>query len=193
MSHSIKPDSGRPVVMQTGGLRLTFERTGDRYRHAIGLTFGEETILESVEGAPEEFWPPSPPLQELQLQSCGPRQVALGVGMAGSSHWSLSALLVASDEPGVVARAEFDLACRTLSAEMELRTTYAMNPSLHAAASGECMVIGLGGQGRRLIILPETCSCSVGSPERILFAPRDISSSRPVTVRWRYALALCEG
>lgn len=101
---------------------VEFAREADRYRHEVVICTGEswQTVLASVEGAADDEWPPSPPLQELHIE---PRtlgnEVALLVGRAGRSHWSLS---VESD----VARGAliFDVACRSSSAANRLQSSY---------------------------------------------------------------------
>jgi len=66
---------------------------GDRFGHVIALAEGDARIelLRSVEGDHTHSWPPSPPLQEVHLEQRGDgASIALAVGKAGSSHWSLS-------------------------------------------------------------------------------------------------------
>lgn len=46
--------------------------------------------MQSVEGTPDQDWPPSPPLQELNQLELELGNSVLGVGMAGHSHWSAS-------------------------------------------------------------------------------------------------------
>lgn len=90
---------------------LSFERRGDRWGYTLSLiaSGGRRCVLvASVEGTPEQAWPPSPPLQALDRQTLADgRAVALLVGMAGRSHWSASVELDAAR--GAI---RFDLACR---------------------------------------------------------------------------------
>jgi hypothetical protein len=93
-------------------VRLCFSE--DRFGHEIWLGDGANQIrvLRSLEGAPDEEWPASPPFQSLHVErrehAGAGRQLALLVGMAGRSHWS------ASIEVDRAARqARFDIACRT--------------------------------------------------------------------------------
>ena len=104
-----------------GQIRLRFERVNDRYRHSIELhrdnTF--VPVWESCEGTAEELWPASPPLQELHFEDRGNVQVAMLVGRAGKSHWSLSVTLdPAADE------LLFDAACRSGEVPIWLGSTY---------------------------------------------------------------------
>lgn len=64
----------------------------DRFAHQLVLVTpdAEWLLLQSVEGTDQEDFPPSPPLQDMSVERRVGSQVALGVGMAGSSMWSLS-------------------------------------------------------------------------------------------------------
>ena len=76
------------AAIAAGGLRVEFLWLGDRYGHRIEAASG--AVLVSEEGAPEDSWPPSPPLQSLHLETREHVQIAYLVGMAGSGHWSAS-------------------------------------------------------------------------------------------------------
>ncbi|MFM7073965.1 MAG: hypothetical protein ACKO38_19435 [Planctomycetota bacterium] len=72
------------------------------------MTRAVRSLLESCEGQSGDIWPASPPLQQLLVESRAEAgQVALLVGMAGRSHWSLSVEPLA-DRIGF----RFDAACR---------------------------------------------------------------------------------
>jgi hypothetical protein len=110
------------LTLEGGGWRVAFERRGDRLAHRIAAERDGTWIdlLESVEGTADEDWPPSPPLQELHTESrADARQVALLVGMAGSSHWSLSVELLFERRELV-----FDTACRVRAAPAWLGSVY---------------------------------------------------------------------
>ena len=101
----------QPAPISAGREKLVFDWLGDRFGHRMWL---EEPgrrpgpLLDSVEGAPDELWPASPPLQEFHVETRGPGQlVALLVGRAGRSHWSLSVLCDAEREA-----LWFEAACR---------------------------------------------------------------------------------
>src|SRR6185295_18531562 len=96
--------------LEAGRLRVTFKRQGDRYGHLVELVTGGQAtpLLKSIEGTPDEDWPASPALKELHFENRPDgKQVALLVGMAGRSHWSLSVEL----DP-IAEQVEFDVACR---------------------------------------------------------------------------------
>lgn len=74
-------------------MRVRFAWRGDRYAHEVSWFDGRDwtDVLSSVEGSPLDAWPASPPLQSLHFESRpGNRELALLVGMAGKSHWSVS-------------------------------------------------------------------------------------------------------
>lgn len=113
-----------------GRLGLRFFRRGDRLHQSIewlaaadsqstvsaGQSAGVDRsttrfapcLLESLEGQSGDIWPASPPMQQLLIESRAEAgHVALLVGMAGRSHWSLSVEPLA-DRVGF----RFDAACR---------------------------------------------------------------------------------
>lgn len=81
-------------------LELRFERQGDRHSHVIFLVEAGRArrAVQSIEGDNQAAWPPSPPLQQLSMESRASGEVGLLVGMAGRSHWSLSVESLAGGE-----------------------------------------------------------------------------------------------
>ena len=73
-------------------LRLEFAKSDDRWLNLWILVSGDNEfeIMTSVEGTPEQNWPPSPPLQDVNVHELPNGSAILGVGMAGKSHWSAS-------------------------------------------------------------------------------------------------------
>jgi hypothetical protein len=101
------------------------EADNDRWDHRIVLQSVGETfvLLESIEGDAETAWPPSPPLQEIHLHDLGNGEALLGVGMAGTSHWSIS---LSTKSNSLVA----DLACLVKSGIAgPLSSTYRVHPA----------------------------------------------------------------
>lgn len=176
------------------GVRVTFHRLADRFSHVVEATREAETIvlLESLEGTAEDDWPSSPPLQELHFENRpdGSR-LALLVGRAGRSHWSLS-IEAAADSRRLV----FDAACRVREAPLRLGSEYRFPPT--AAASP----IGLKSGKRMTIKLPggwRLSSESVDGDEARLEASQAgiairpslaFSGAWPQTARWRYSVDL---
>jgi hypothetical protein len=103
------------IVIPVGRLQLVFHWQGDRYGHRLELapdgaraSVAWRPFLESVEGSPDDAWPASPPLQECHVEPRPDgRTVALLVGRAGKSHWSLSVLCDPASS-GLL----FEVACR---------------------------------------------------------------------------------
>jgi hypothetical protein len=165
------------------GLRVAFERRADRFRHCIG--WWEQgrfvPLLESIEGDASQPWPPSPPLQQLHFE---PRErrgsVALLVGMAGRSHWSLSV------EPDAEAPALlFDAACRVSGPAEQLGSRYrllaaqwtqdAHTITLPSRDSGACIVVeaiagtlALDASARELILRPIISGTTIRWQYRVL-------------------------
>src|SRR5687768_16641761 len=97
-------------MLNGDGLVVLFQRHNDRYVHEAGIAGlnSEVALLKSVEGSPDEVWPISPPCQQVHFEErLGRLQIALAVGMAGTSHWSMSVEL----DPAR-GRITFDVACR---------------------------------------------------------------------------------
>jgi hypothetical protein len=107
--------------MQTLDKQLTAEFLwkNDRYVHRITDHAGGE--LTSVEGTPEQAWPASPPIQQLSLESINGEPVLLGVGAAGTGHWSISVTSVRDGDNDAL---KFELACRSREVPDQLASTY---------------------------------------------------------------------
>jgi hypothetical protein len=105
-------------------LEARFEWQKDRFAHQIVLITPEQErlCLQSLEGNDQEDFPPSPPLQDMSVEQRVGSQVALGVGMAGSAMWSLSAEAHAEDG-GLL----FDWACQTRGADLWPKNCYFMS------------------------------------------------------------------
>ncbi len=171
------------------GLRVDFDWREDRYGHQIAFVHNPEQpalLVAQLEGARAD-WPGSPPLQQISWMEATPgRRIALLVGMAGKSHWSVS-VETDSDEGGLL----FDVACRVHRAPEWLGSVYrCLHPvrceSRHAAhfAGGDAVVritseptddgqrAALDTDGNCLTIQPALDGLSI-----------------PCTVRWKYRIA----
>ncbi|HUY32922.1 MAG TPA: hypothetical protein VMV69_09085 [Pirellulales bacterium] len=182
-----------PASLEGGGLRVVFTRHADRYAHAVfravtarrsaskaapadpSLAWAEGALLESIEGTPDDEWPASPALKELHFEDrADGRRLALLVGMAGKSHWSLSVELDAA-----ASRLTFDVACRLRGAPERLGSRYRFS-----AAAAECFLPPLtiepiDGELGRLVT-------SVDG--QLDIEPPAVAGLWPRTVRWRYAV-----
>ena len=86
-SFSIRAPAAEDVFAQ-----VVFKKLADRWSHRFELITPGKSVLvaTSIEGTPDNDWPPSQPLQEISQTDLNGQHVLLGVGMAGRSHWSLS-------------------------------------------------------------------------------------------------------
>ena len=92
------------------GLRVTLEWHEDRYHHRIERVTGNlvTPLAEAPQTAMAADEYEQPVLQQLAVESRGvDRYVALGVGMSGQSHWSMSIETVPESRKII-----FDIACR---------------------------------------------------------------------------------
>lgn len=175
-----------PVVMGRGVLRLIVERAGDRHAHRLEVADTKAVILSSVEGAADEDWPASPPLQELQSapDSIGP---ALLVGMAGRSHWSQSAEL----RDGPPASVHFDVACRLHAHPSWLGSTYRLGDDVQATIVGDTIELSIPARNLRGVVRAIDCRLELLDSHLLRIAPQvDSAVKLPVTARWRYTIEI---
>jgi len=95
------------VVSSDGRLVAEFVWNDDRFSHELSVD--GKVVAHSVEGDAESDWPPSPPIQQLSMETIKGLEMALGLGAAGRSHWSISAG-PCQENPSAI---RFDLACRS--------------------------------------------------------------------------------
>lgn len=117
MSATAKPLT---LVHPQGIGSVHFRWTDDRFDHSICF---DQAEIECRPGSSKDAWPDSPPIQQLSIESIEGRNVALGVGCAGTSHWSLS---VEPTSDGF----RFDWACRAKETPGSLGTAYANHTSV---------------------------------------------------------------
>lgn len=164
---------------EDGLIRAEFSRGADRHGHEIIL---DGVVLMSVEGDDREAWPPSPALRDLTIESRpNGGRVALLVGMAGRSHWSLSV-----ECPRGTSSLVFDAACRASQPVGRLGSEYRLAPHWR----GE---LDANGQGCTLVnhrrpdqVRIEACDHStwlVLADNSLRIEPRRASTA---TVRWKY-------
>lgn len=163
------------AILEGSGLRLLFERRGDRYGHRVEpIADDGGSAVVSVEGPADAAWPNSPPFQELHIERRGERRIALLVGRAGGSHWSASVQFDASGR-----RIEFDVACRVTGPPEALRSTYDLPPDSRLRVVAD----PIDGISARLI---------QSSGTTLAVAPDPPGGPWPATVRWRYAFTIGE-
>jgi len=187
--------------LTSGSCRVVFTRVGDRFAHRIewvSRATGETVAcLESLEGTPEDSWPPSPPLKELHYEERAAQTVALAVGMAGRSHWSL-AVEADSDDlvPDDGGRFVFDVACRITGEPAWLGSRYRLvvapgrgDDERHLDASGRALHLPDGWQLETLAVEGHAARLVIRSRNEVqIVAPAPEPPTRPTTIRWRYAI-----
>lgn len=161
------------AILEAAGVCVRFTRVGDRISHTLArqsatdLQGGYQPLLSSIEGDANEDWPLSPPFQNVFVERrAGGEQVALLVGMAGSSYWSASVQLQSSG------KLTFDIACLVRTTPRFLGSTYQTHGSVRPRSLDEP-------NGTQIEFLP--------APGQLVIRPT-LTGQFPVTLRWRYEL-----
>ncbi len=178
-------------------LRIDFTWNGDRYQQTLWLMSGtrECCLLTSVEGTGQQAWPPSPPLQNLHQQKMPTgNSAALGVGMAGRSHWSLS-VEASADQPTLTC----DVACRVKEGPGDLAATWESGEDIavHAIAERSVELAAALGGVRVFVDAQDefAADLAVGNRiehpgQQICLFPHSTAGTLPTTIRWRYRIEL---
>ena len=180
-------------------MAVQFEWCGDRFLHRVTLIRGAEEddacdevgvpLLEAVDGPADSNWPQSPPIQQLDAcELAGRRRGLVGVGMAGTSHWSLAC------ETGEAA-VWFDVACRVQQRPGSLQSTYRMSESCQISVlgeeSGRVLRMDPPQLGFPLLLRTDsrcaTCRCVPGG--EAIVGPARLPTAWPATARWRFAIS----
>ncbi|MEM8913893.1 MAG: hypothetical protein AAGC97_19205 [Planctomycetota bacterium] len=91
-----------------GRLTLRFDWSNDRFAHRVTMRRSGKHVeapepeseflhLTSIEGGSTDDFPPSPAIQQLSSEVIEGRQMILGVGGSGTSHFSVSIQVVEQD------------------------------------------------------------------------------------------------
>ncbi len=153
---------------------------------------GPVLVLTSVEGTSDQVWPISPPFQEIVCEpvGAGGKQVLLGVGRAGKSHWSATI-----EGDSMIEAIAFDIACRSSSAPEWLGSTYRIHPAWLVEETDES-VIRLRFTERPVQLHLQTLGqvkLSYSDDQLAIEAAFDPANSpRGTTHRWRYILSHVE-
>ena len=161
----------------------------DRWQHSIQSLSGE--FLASVEGLPDQSWPPSPPLQDPSRHELEQGDAVLAVGMAGKSHWSASFL--AQDDELVA-----ELACLLKGEDSPeflgpefLGSTYRVTSELECELSGDGTALIKTADG--LIELSPMSGDGwstkiVVSDSGLQFIPNETAGKTSQSIRWGYRM-----
>ncbi len=144
------------------GVRVEFQKNGDRFGHTIsGVRDGEATLLlKSIEGTPNEIAPSSPPFAELHQQG----ETIFLSGATTLGHWSMSVEVVDG-------RLLFDVACRLKSEANWLGNTYRV-------------------VGEDRLLEPGDATVATLQQDTLLIMPLPSTDDRfPATIQWRYSIA----
>ncbi len=179
------------ITSNNGSLRVNFAWSTDRFAHTIEWrdeADNWQVVLKSLEGTPDNAWPPSPPFQEVEPHVGGSGLTCLlAVGLAGTSHWSASIEeILQVGQPSNESKIRFDVACRLKGAATTLESTYTVSDLLQVDSSEPLTYITPNGRRLRL---DSTCDVEAGS-STIAFRPQPSPTTEPTTVRWMYDLLI---
>ncbi len=185
-----------PIEPTLPQLAIEFYWESDRWRHAVGWLDQQDRFhawLRSQEGGPAESFPPSPPLQDLDLHQLPGGDAALGVGMAGKSHWSFS-MSVSGNESSICFLADHACLEKAAAAEQEcwLGSSYQVEPSLEVIRDGEQVSIQ---DANRTLSICRPAEVTVDTSIQWNSASRTVSlspvnrSNQPATAtRWQFEI-----
>lgn len=153
MNPSISTPPAHELQTGNGSLQVRFEWQQDRYAHVVRWQSESGEVLEahSEEGSSEEDWPASPALQQLSTETIEGVPTILGVGCAGSSHFSVSVQVLETEGSAEDGKASsvvrFDWAVRMTAADAkehpdaDLGTKYTSEKMLASAVHGQTQVV----------------------------------------------------
>lgn len=206
------------------GIQVCFFWHGDRFGHQINAIDGPLTrnLLKSVEGNENDKWPASPPLSHVNVSWIASDtehgHVAMLVGGAGNSHWSMCVAardsrthtrgepeysdlsldgVKISDSKSEETELYFDVACRTPDPPEYLGSTYwSAGNRIAVSQQLNCAFVPPNEPG--IIFLPQNAELEMRanqSPAPILLCKAaDIRRGNlPATFRWRYAIRRSTG
>jgi hypothetical protein len=168
---------------------VDFHRSADRFSHCISARVNDEwrELFKSHEGQPDDPWPPSPPLQHLTMSHRDDNTpIALLLGSAGNSHWSMS--VEPLDDPEGFS---FDVACRWGSQPSRLGSEYTLGPDVSTRDTPNSIRLWLAGHEYSIEPIPiqgTICSALSAAGRAEISVQR--TPDLPATARWRYALLL---
>lgn len=185
----------RSLQTTSAGDRLivTMSRTGDRLAHRVLLAAqgrSASPLVESWEDQQSLAWPASPPYQQMdQCVLADGREGLVGVGMAGTSHWSVA---IESHDDSLW----WDVACRVQREPEFLGSVYRVRDSECWEARESEPAVARGrvlNDGRQIVFRWDPATTEVHWPQDALefeVRPRQWPESFPATVRWKYGFTL---
>lgn len=166
---------------------LLFERTGDRYTHTLCVCVDDHKspAIVSFEGDDQTLWPPSPPIQDVTFEERNDCSVFLGVGRAGTAHWSSSFQLMDNKRRLVI-----EHACRTPVVPEVLSISYSIKDHwLIDAPDKKGLVVLESLQAKQQLRIE---AANIEKSDRIVSAYANISEhcKFPATLQWGMVVEL---
>lgn len=183
----------KELILNSGaadGARLTVVFTEDqgRFRHDVSLQKGEDRVelLASREGPNDAMWPSSPPLQQVTPHRLADgRDALLAVGMAGSSHWSLSVTAGRGRLPELI----FEAACRPATRPEQLGSQYGITSARVLKWDEHAVSFITAGQQIGLAVEPAG-SVRIAAPDPLVILCDPPASDPPETSCWTYRVTV---
>jgi len=181
-----KSSDEQRIELETAGLCLRFARVGDRFQ--LRLLVNGATLLEAADGGTQDAWPAAPPLQQLHEQVLPTGPVVLGVGSAGTTHWSAS---FAIQKPGVVWCEYAARVSRTWEpASQWLGTSFLVGKGWERAVAQDELTLANRSHKILLKTLGPESQLAVNDSESLEIAPAKDFVQRSNTIQWRLAIRL---
>ncbi len=167
-------------------VELQFSKAGDRFRNRWTIVFDRSSydLMNSVEGEDHSGWPLSPPIQDLSHEFRLDHEVILGLGQAGTAHWSSSFQSQPRNSSIFV-----EHACRWTPPPQDLGCRYEIQPGWSAKQVGQQILL-VHDQVFATIEL-SGCVWTIGNDRSINCRPLtwDLKSpGNPVTVLWSFTV-----
>jgi hypothetical protein len=181
-----RPSNDQEIELETAGLCLRFVRIGDRFQ--LRVSIDGALFLEAAAGSDNQAWPAAPPLQQLHEQVLPTGPVVLGVGSAGTTHWSAS---FAAKEPGVVWCEYAARVSRTWAPESEwLGTSFRIGEGWDLSLGQNELT--LTRQSRKVLLqtLGPESQLTANRAGSFELAPAKDFIQRSNTIQWRLAICL---
>jgi hypothetical protein len=170
-------------------VRLEFHKVEDRWAHsllAIGPT-RTKTLLRSVEGTPDDNYPSSPPLHDINQHSLANGEAMLGVGTASSGHWSIAYSAEERDDRSII---RADLACllkKPDCANKWLGSTYSIGKLADAQATDHGVRLIVSEAEIEFTANPAFASILLEG-DRIVVTPEKFSQREDESTRWMFSI-----
>jgi hypothetical protein len=196
--------SPAPQILTLGMLRVIFTWQADRWEHTLewlgegvartgGSSPPAATAWQSVASLPgdDPRWPASPPLVELTVVTASLGMSLVGLGLAGSSHFSASV----GPDPEDGESLRFELACRVVEPG-RLGSTYAAaraSPLQSPGVTSGVAIEPLPGSLLEPVVTGTGCGevhagLTPSARNLLRIRPAGPPAGFPATIRWGYRM-----